>query len=287
MFRKTGLLIAFAIIFTAAGCQLTNDSNTGSASSATLSDDVASLVASGYNSESTTAPESTMELRDISIIALGGMLQGESNHHCEIGPKPEQPATDPNAPAPDGDRPAPSASYTYALYDIDGNEQTAYDALTTEKITWTADMSGDMTFENIARSFARHSELVVSGLNGENTTFTINGLGSNKESSSITDPDTAAVKTFAIDSSYTLTDIVCPVPAKPTADVPAVKASPYPLSGTIAYNMTVDKSDGTAEGTTQTTIVAVITFDGTSNAQLVVNGTAYVIDLSKGHAKRR
>lgn len=153
--------------------------------------------------------------------------------------------------------------------DADGNVQDAYDALTTASIHFALDVGGEVSRDTWSASVERTRDMTVSGLEGQEATRTFNGSGNETVSRSRTD-DTGAATTFDMTGSFTIENLVVPVPGSDPR---------WPLSGTITRNMTVTVVNG-PNGDQTKSLTAVITFDGTSTATATINGETMEIDLT-------
>jgi hypothetical protein len=161
-----------------------------------------------------------------------------------------------------------SGTRAVTFSDIDGVEQTAYDALTTDLIHIVHEIEGEVTRDGWTVTVHRERDKTVSGLAGTETHRTWNGTGSEEITRTGftlegSERSYEAVGTFAYE------DVVVPIPGS---------TPPYPISGTITRHLTVTVM-GPA-GTRTRDVDVVIEFDGTSNATATVNGETRVIDLT-------
>jgi hypothetical protein len=109
--------------------------------------------------------------------------------------------------------------------------------------------------------------MTVSGLEGMETTRTMNGSGSETITRS-RHSDERGLRTREISGNRTFQDVVHAVPHA---------ENPWPLSGTITRNMTVTVT--TEQGTRTHTREVVITFNGTQYPEMTINGEPFEVDL--------
>jgi hypothetical protein len=167
-----------------------------------------------------------------------------------------------------------SGTRNVTFYDANGNVQSAYDSLTTDSIHFTLEVSGSISRDNWSASIDRTRDMTVSGLEGQETTRTFNGSGTESISRSRTD-STGTASSFDMSGTFTIENLVVPVPG----------SSPrWPLSGTITRTMTVNVVNG-PNGDQTKTVTAVITFDGTSTATAVIDGETMQIDLTTARGR--
>jgi hypothetical protein len=110
--------------------------------------------------------------------------------------------------------------------------------------------------------------MAVTGLEGVETTRTVNGVGWEAITRS-RHSDTEGLRERQITGSRTMEDVVHTVP---------FTDNPYPLSGTITREMTVTVT--TAAGTRTHTRTVVITFNGTQYPEMTINGEPFEVDLA-------
>jgi hypothetical protein len=167
-----------------------------------------------------------------------------------------------------------SGTRDVVFYDVDGEVQEAYDALTTVRITATVDVEGEISRSNWSASIARSRTMEITGLAGENTTRIFNGSGSEDVSRSRV-LDNGETRSRDMTGSFTYTDLEVPTPDQEVR---------YPLSGTITRQMTLTVLNG-SDGERTRTVDVTITFDGTATAVGTINGESFEIDLTarEGH----
>ena len=154
------------------------------------------------------------------------------------------------------------------FFDANGQEQEAYDSLTTARIHVVVDIAGDVSRGPWSGSVTRTRDMTVTGLLGRETTRTFNGNGSESVSRSRT-LDDGSEATFDMDGTFTQSNVVVPVPGS---------ESRYPLSGTVTRTMKVSVVNG-PQGDVTRDVTVVITFDGDNTATAIVNGETTEIDL--------
>lgn len=160
---------------------------------------------------------------------------------------------------------------TCTFYDADGVAQPAYDSLTTASASLHVSASGAINRGDWgSSSFSRTRDLTVTGLLGSETSRTWNGSSSGTMTGIRTSEGGDSVQ-MDLTSSGLITDLVLPFPKTETG---------WPLSGTIAFTMTVTFTGGPHDGETFTRDVRVA-FDGTQYATVTVNGETFTIDLAR------
>jgi len=167
-----------------------------------------------------------------------------------------------------------SGSRTVQFFDAAGVEQVAYDELTTDSIYMTMEMSREIERDGWSASVERSREMSVTGLEGVETTRTVNGIGSESVKRS-RHSDTEGLREREMTGSRTLEDVVHAVP---------FEDNPYPLSGTITRDMTVTVT--TAQGTRTHSRQVVITFNGTQYPEMWIDGEPFEVDLDARERER-
>lgn len=159
---------------------------------------------------------------------------------------------------------------TCTFYDAGGVEQEAYDAETTASAAFHVSLSGSFDRGDWgSASFSKVRDLTVTGLEGQETSRTWNGSGTGTMTGVHMNRDGETVQ-MDVSTTGSITDLVIPVPRTDTS---------WPLSGTIAYSVSVTFTGGPHDGETRTRDVTV-TFDGTQYATVTVNGETFTIDLA-------
>ena len=173
-----------------------------------------------------------------------------------------------------GALPAPSAvdtrtvTHTATFFDEFGNEEPR-DPLSTASIDLVIESTHEFSRDSWTATGTRMRDLVITGLLGEETERTVNGAGSATVTrSQHTDEDGA--RTYDMSGTSVIEDVVHPVPRTDDA---------WPLSGTITRNVTINVVNGPNGDVTKSRTV-VITFNGTSDADMTVDGEFFKIDLS-------
>ena len=169
-------------------------------------------------------------------------------------------------PAPIGSELTVTREETF--FDANGDEQNAYDSLTTASIHLAHSVEGEVDRDGWTVSVQRERDKTVTGLLGTETHRTWNGAGSEHVTrSGVT--LAGEERSYEANGEFTYDDVVVPIPGS----VPR-----YPVSGTITRSLTVTITD--ADGTRTKTFDVVITFDGDSTATAVVNGVEREIALT-------
>ena len=163
-------------------------------------------------------------------------------------------------------------SRTATFYDADGTEQDAYDEATTASIHIVMEMTRELERTNWTASVFRTREMTVTGLEGAETTRTVNGAGSEAMTRS-RHADNDGLRTYEMNGTRTMENVVHAVP------------HPYPLSGTITRNMTITITTE-ANGSETRTREVIITFNGTQYPEMMVDGELYEIDLAARDGER-
>ena len=160
-------------------------------------------------------------------------------------------------------------SRTVSFFDAAGNQQDAYDPLTTASIHMLIEMSGTVERDGWVATIARSRDVTVSGLEGEETERTWNGTSSADVTRS-QHTDENGTRTYDMSGVGTIEDVVRGVPRED---------NPWPLSGTITRLITVVITNGPDGDVTHERTV-VVTFNGTQFATLTVNGEEFELDLA-------
>jgi hypothetical protein len=159
---------------------------------------------------------------------------------------------------------------SYAFKDAAGVAQSAYDAALTASANFVSGMTGAAARDRWSATVSRQREMTVTGLLGNETQHTINGVGTSSETRSQHSGDGAS-RSYGMTSTVTYTNIVVPFPrARGT----------WPLSGSIT-RVVVAVREG-RQGSTTHTRTATVTFDGDETALLVVGDRRFTLDLGTG-----
>ena len=158
---------------------------------------------------------------------------------------------------------------TATFFDAAGNEQEAHDPLTTASIHLVIESTHEFSRDSWTGTGTRSRDLWITGLEGEETSRTVNGTGSGTVTrSQHTDAD--GTRTYDMSSTSVMDNVVHPVPRTDDA---------WPLSGTITRNMTINVVNGPDGDVTRTRTV-VITFNGTYLVTMTVGDETFEIDMS-------
>lgn len=168
----------------------------------------------------------------------------------------------------------PEITRTAAFFDAAGVEQETFDPLTTARIELEVVVDGERTFGNWSADIHRERQLTITGLEGTETTRTINGTGESEVTRSRHIPEgEGEPRTYDISCDAVVSNVVVPVRNG--------QGERWPLSGTITRTCVV-----THEGN-QFTRTVVVTFNGTSRPDATVNGEPFQLDLQQRWARRR
>lgn len=160
---------------------------------------------------------------------------------------------------------------SYALFDINGTTQSAYSRATTASINFIVADTGETSFSANNNTFTdttyRLHNRTVSTLLGD-TVHTWYGNGTGSVHSTRTGQIT---KVYAFSSVDTVSAVRFRQPRG---------INPYPLSGTFVKNYTVVRTRQASDTTTHTaTRQVIVTFNGTANVPMTINGVAYSLNL--------
>ncbi len=162
-----------------------------------------------------------------------------------------------------------TVTHTATFFDADGNEQGARDPLTTASIHLVIESSHEFSRDSWSATGTRMRDLMITGLEGGETSRTVNGTGSGSVTrSQHTGED--GTRTYDMSSTSVIENVVHPVPRTDDA---------WPLSGTITRNVTINIVNGPQGDITKSRTV-VITFNGTNLATMTVGDETFEIDLS-------
>lgn len=160
---------------------------------------------------------------------------------------------------------------SYALLDINGVSQSAYSKATTASINFIVADTGATSYSANSNTFSdttyRLHNRTVSTLLGDSV-HTWNGNGSGSVHST---------RSGQISKAYTFasTDTSTAIRFRQPRDI-----NPYPLGGTFVKNYTVVRTRLASDTTTHTTTRQVaITFNGTVNVPMTINGASYSLNL--------
>jgi hypothetical protein len=159
---------------------------------------------------------------------------------------------------------------TCTFLDADGNEQDAYDSLTTASVVLHFEVTGSVEHGEFSATMTRVRDLTVTGLEGVETAMTWNGTGSDDITRVHPTRDGGETQ-FDLSAEETITDLVIPVPRSDTG---------WPLSGTVTKRVVITITGGPRDGTSRERDVT-IAFDGTQFATVTVNGETFTVDLAQ------
>ena len=162
-----------------------------------------------------------------------------------------------------------TVTHTATFFDADGNEQAARDPLTTASIHLLVESTHEFSRDSWSATVTRSRDLWITGLEGEETSRTVNGTGSGSVTrSQHTDAD--GTRTYDMSSTSVIEDVIHPVPRTDDA---------WPLSGTITRDVTMNVINGPDGDVTKSRTV-VITFNGTNLATMAVDAETFEVDMS-------
>ena len=211
---------------------------------------------------------------DVAMVAGDAFIEDVAELWLDIGVGLQGPSA---APAEAVERQSSRVrTVTITFYDAEGNEQEAYDKVTTASVHKVSEISGERSRANSSgtqswsSTTSRTRDRTITGLEGDETTRTANGTGSSTVSKS-RHSDVNGDRSYEMTSTSITTDVVHTVPRK---------ENPYPLSGTITRDVTVVRIVNGHDSAETRTRHVVITFDGTQFAHITVNGESFEVDLS-------
>ncbi|MFC1662182.1 hypothetical protein ACFL3S_12155 [Gemmatimonadota bacterium] len=159
---------------------------------------------------------------------------------------------------------------------VDDVPQDAYDALETDSIHVEWDFSREAEHTFWSADIERHRDMWITGLEGEETERTWNGIG-NGEVFKSQHPDDGVERTYNMTTEAEHSDVVRKVPRA---------ENPYPVSGTITRHIhAVVTENGEVVG--ERDVTTVITFDGTQLATVTVGEDSWTIDLAQRGLRQR
>src|SRR6185312_9947976 len=148
-----------------------------------------------------------------------------------------------------------------------------YDAVTTASANFHVNVTGVHSALAGQDTVNRDRTLTVTGLAGKETTRTWNGSGTREDGGFRNGTD--ANRTYHVSDNVTVSNVVVNLPRS---------TNPWPASGTITRHVSGTGSverNGVKKTFTMTKTVTV-TFNGTQNALVSVDGVNYSIDLTTG-----
>jgi len=168
-----------------------------------------------------------------------------------------------------------SRSRTVTFYDVAGVEQEGYDPLTTASIRTTLSVEGQTSRNGFEWSLRRSRDMTVTGLEGEEVQRTWNGTGE-EDQSRVRITAGGNTRSYELSGTLTVEGMIRGVPRT---------AYPYPLSGTITRDLTIEVVNG-PRGDETITRTVVVTFSGTRYPQVSVNGETFELDLDATDHRR-
>jgi hypothetical protein len=232
-------------------------------------------VAGACGSDSSTGPTPTVRadlgeaFAELGHPALNDALDGLTGLFIPPGPNTGCPyaAASQAFVCPTQTQSGLSLAFSYALLDASGGTQSAFGPTTTNAVRTKAVVSGTTTELGTPLTINGQQELTVSGL--LSTKHTLNGASTFHLTGSITTPGGSLP--IAYTSKITITNVVLPSTV--------AGASPWPASGTILAEETMDGTGATNK--------SLVTFNGTGKISLVFTSetghvTNCTMDLARG-----
>jgi hypothetical protein len=165
----------------------------------------------------------------------------------------------------------------YAFFDASQTAQSAYDASTTASANFHVSVTGIHTALTGADTVNRDRNFTVTGLAGAETSRTWNGTGTRNDHGAR--QETGVQRNYLTNDAVTVSNVLVNLPRS---------SNPWPISGSITRHITgtasVTRSGVTKSFSVDRTVT--ITFNGTQQAAVSVNGSAYTLDLSTGVATK-
>ena len=173
-----------------------------------------------------------------------------------------------------------SLSVSLTFYDAGGHEQPIYDPATTARVVARVKVHGTLSTAERQALVGSDRLLDITGLLPAETTLDINGSAADTADCAFAALDGSSSRHYHLLGTGVLTDIM---------KLKDEAVNPYPLSGTARWAVTADASVRDANGTQEAHYEAtvLITFNGTENPTIEVNGTFhYRMDLKTGAIQR-
>ncbi|NOT07396.1 MAG: hypothetical protein HOP28_04235 [Gemmatimonadales bacterium] len=156
---------------------------------------------------------------------------------------------------------------SYAFFAVGGAPMSLFDALLTASANLQSGVSGEVNRGHWRATIEWNRDFTVSGLAGEETSWTWNGTGSGSiEGSRHKHGDTE--RTYNLSTNTTVTNVVVPR-----------SEGAYPTSGTVTVAVELSVVGGERDGENFTRTVTV-TFDGTQSARVLVGGAKFKVNLA-------
>ena len=166
-------------------------------------------------------------------------------------------------------------SKTVEYFDSNDKPQSAYHPEETAWMRVTSSLEREVNHTFWSAAITRNREMVVTGMLNTETERTWNGTSDGTVDRS-RHPDGGSEKTYDMESSAVITDVVRGVPRS---------QHKYPLSGSITRTVhAVITTDGVEE---VRDFVSTITFDGDNTATMTVDGESWEINLDDKGVKKR
>jgi hypothetical protein len=171
-------------------------------------------------------------------------------------------------------------SVSRSFFDAIGNEQTAFDPITTVRMLAAARGVGSIETASDTASFGSAGHLDVRGLATAQDTVITNAARNDTLQCAFTPRFRPGRVHSYVEGSGTLTDV---------AQLRPVSSNPWPLSGTATWALKVDRLRTSDRGTVTRHFetLVIVTFNGTRFPDVeVTGGFRYKIDLKTGAIQR-
>lgn len=221
----------------------------------------AATLVLGACDSGTTPTDALLNTDDLALIAADAALE-------DLSVMAGVPLTIGSAMTADG-RMGFERSRSVTWFDESGTAMDRPDRLLTASALFESSMSGSMARGTWSASVERSRSMRVSGLLGEEVTRTFDGTGSEQHARSRVS-DENGTRTYEMTGTSAMMSVVRAVDRA---------AQPWPLSGSISRDLTVQVTNG-PNGDVSRTRSTVLTFNGTQFATLMVDGEEFEVDLA-------
>lgn len=164
----------------------------------------------------------------------------------------------------------------FQFRDASGTASQSYDPSLTASVNFLRTLDGSMggsTSDGLTWTRGVHetSNRTVSGMAGDETQRVWNGTDTGADTTIYTSGSNT--RTYAASVTQTGTDVVVALPRSATS---------WPLSGTVTRVVTAKLTQSSTTATRNIVRTATVTFNGTSEVPIVVNGVTCTVDLAAG-----
>jgi hypothetical protein len=206
---------------------------------------------------------------DVALVVADAVIEDVQQMYLSLG------GAEASEVALDVAAPPRNFSRTVEFFDADGNPQDAYNPETTASIHIVSEMSGAIERDNWTATVTRSRDMMVTGLEGQETSRTWNGTTAGTSTrSQVTDEN--GTRSYEMDMTGTIEDVVRLLPRL---------THPWPASGTITRHITITITNGPNGDEVRERDVT-ITFNNTQYATLTIDGEEYEIDLAAQEHQR-